>query len=353
MIKKPSEHVFETIIGHDLPKRLLIKTLEKNRLPNAFLFAGMEGIGKKSIAYAFVKTLNCLVDNGGINCSCNICRKIREEKTIDHYHIKPSGAINQISVDDIREFHDNASIYPVEFRKKILFIHDADRLNINAANALLKLLEEPPKHLLIFLFTNSLSSLMPTIRSRCTLVQFHPIPWDILKEWIIKEMKISKNEAEIAAFFSEGSPKKAFEVISGDITKKRDLISEIYSFFYQHGFNSIHATSYKLLSSCESSEEVFKMTLIWFRDVLLLSLLHDDFDKENNQIDVLINFDKIKQLKEFADKVPPPESYNIIKSIIEYNHLTKRITNEDLLMRVFLTEINQIKSNMIDSNFLH
>ncbi len=340
-MKEPFEHTFKTIIDHNIPKRLLLRMLEKERLPNVFLFSGIEGIGKKSTAFSFIKIINCEKDKGSENCSCNICRKIREQKTIDLFQIFPSGATNQISVDEIRDFHDKAGIYPVEFRKKVLFIHGADRLNINAANALLKLLEEPPDHLLIFLFTSNLSSILPTILSRCTLIRFHPIPKSLLVEWLQKETGVTEKDAEVAAFFSEGSIVKAIQSVSGDMLKKRTDICDLLENYLKNGFHSIPAAAFNIRNSVNNSEEFFQIALMWFRDILLLNF--HGTDKSGEEISSsIMNIDKLDGLNSFKMKLTPAKVYNIINTILTTQEYSNRIVNEDLLLRVILTEINKI-----------
>lgn len=340
MIREANKHTFESILGHEMSIKLLKKMIDKKRMPNTFLFAGHRGVGKKSLAFAFIKRLNCLSSEAVSGCQCVNCRKTSEMKSTDITQIFPTGAINQIAIEDIRNFHDIASIYPVEYKRKILFIHDADRLNIAAANALLKLLEEPPEHLITILFCENPSIILPTIRSRCMPIRLSPIPANTIARWLKKEGAMGEKEAELAAYFSEGMPGKALEIADGSVVKKRKTLYGHLDFLMENGFSSIPAAAFRIQDSEIELEEALKLMLIWFRDVLMLKIFKDDIDKNKARFEaLLLNRDMIDKASEYAGKLPIGAVFSMMKSIGEYAPLTKRIVNNDLLLRVLLSEI--------------
>ncbi len=168
---------FKDIVGQQKAKRIIQGMLKKGRLPHALLFTGEPGVGKLLMAKTLIKVLNCRHWNmaGEIDC-CDICRPcqlIDNLNFADLLFIKPEGT--QIKIETIRGVIDFLSMSPYEARIKSVIIDEADKLNISAANALLKTLEEPSEDSLIILITERPDMLPDTIRSRCVRIPFTPL----------------------------------------------------------------------------------------------------------------------------------------------------------------------------------
>ena len=163
------------IIGQDRALRIFFGTLRRNRVPSAVLVSGDMGIGKRLAAMNYVKAINCLSPVDFDCCDeCPSCRKIDAGMHPDITVLLPEG--DEIKIDSIRKVEEVLFLKPFEGRKKAVIIDDADEMNINAANAFLKTLEEPPPDSLIILITSNPDRLPDTIRSRCMGVRFHPLP---------------------------------------------------------------------------------------------------------------------------------------------------------------------------------
>ncbi len=158
---------FEDIIGHDRQKRFLKFFLENKNIPHAFLFCGQEGIGKKKIAFEFVRHLFC--ETGNACGTCRPCLKIDRGSHPDLIVIQNEGSIG---IDDSRMISKEISEHPFESEKRVIIIDNAETMTIEAANALLKTIEEPPPHNHFFIITSSERDIPMTIRSRCTRVPF-------------------------------------------------------------------------------------------------------------------------------------------------------------------------------------
>lgn len=166
---------FEEIHGHNRPIRILQGTIRKKRVPAALLFSGDSGIGKRSTALIYIQALNCLSPVNGDACgACPSCHKIRNGNHPDLLVIEPDGS--EIKIETIRAIEGFLSMKPYEGRTKAVLIDTADAMNINASNAFLKTLEEPPADSVIILISASPDSLPDTIRSRCFQVRFAPLP---------------------------------------------------------------------------------------------------------------------------------------------------------------------------------
>lgn len=166
---------FSAIKGHERPLRILQGTIRRNRVPSTLLFSGDSGIGKRSTALIYIQALNCLAVQDGDACGvCSSCRKIIGGNHPDVHIVEPDGG--DIKIDSIRAVEEFLSMKPYEGRKKAVLIDEADAMNINAANAFLKTLEEPPPDSIILLITANPDTLPDTIRSRCFQVRFAPLP---------------------------------------------------------------------------------------------------------------------------------------------------------------------------------
>lgn len=166
---------FSEIKGHERPLRILQGTIRRNRIPSALLFTGDSGIGKRSSALIYIQALNCLESQDGDACgTCTSCRKIVSGNHPDLLSIQPDGS--EIKIETIRSVEEFLAMKPYEGRKKAVLIDEADAMNINASNAFLKTLEEPPADSVILLITANPDTLPDTIRSRCFQVRFSPLP---------------------------------------------------------------------------------------------------------------------------------------------------------------------------------
>ena len=162
------------IIGQEKAVRILSGTIRRDRIPSSILLSGDSGIGKRLTALNYAKALNCLnlIDSDACD-SCVSCRKIDGEIHPDVTTILPEN--DEIKIETIRRAEEILSLRPYEGKKKVIIVDDADTMNINAANAFLKTLEEPPDDSIIVLLSASPDRLPDTIRSRCMHIRCHPI----------------------------------------------------------------------------------------------------------------------------------------------------------------------------------
>ncbi len=154
--------------------RQLQNSFEHGRMAHAYLFEGDQGTGKAELALWFVKHLFCLNLQAGMPCEkCNNCLRINSKDHPDVVEIEPDG--QSIKVDQIRALQSELAKSGFESAKKVVIIHQAEKMNLNSANSLLKFLEEPPADFMIILETQSLGKILPTIRSRCQIIHFQAL----------------------------------------------------------------------------------------------------------------------------------------------------------------------------------
>ena len=184
---------FENIIGNEDVKKILSKMINTNNVLHSYLFTGIDGIGKKVFAKEFAKMILCMSQSK----PCNKCKSCLEFDSDNHpdfviidkeYDEEKKKEKSIISINQIREMNKKISEKPITSEKKIYIINDCDAMNIEAQNALLKTLEEPPEYAVLILITSNESKLLNTIRSRCIKVSFNKIDDNSIKKYISENM---------------------------------------------------------------------------------------------------------------------------------------------------------------------
>jgi DNA polymerase-3 subunit delta' len=216
---------FDNIIGQKKAKEHLETILKRNRIPTGFIFCGPQGIGKKLTALEFAKTLNCTgkkINSGTGSCDkCVNCtgadKNIHPDITIADFKFqsqlleRPVDKQQHIRIETIRELTAKAQQKPSSGIWKVFIIDYADTMLTGAANALLKLLEEPPPMTLWIIITAKKSAMLATILSRCQSISFTPLSRQNTEE-ILMQNNFSSGHAQTLAEFSQGSVEKAYRI---------------------------------------------------------------------------------------------------------------------------------------------
>jgi DNA polymerase-3 subunit delta' len=235
--------MFEGITGNQRVKELLQRMLEAHRLPDALLFSGPEGVGKKLFAFELAKSLNCVATEGVEPCGiCPACKriskinfpeseKLEDLKQIfwtDHPDVGFVQAPKRVfSVEQMRQIEREANYRPFEGKSRVFILDDADKLNEPSSNALLKTLEEPPPSARIILVTSRPAVLLPTIRSRCQAIAFSPLTADEIEQHLVNNKLASPAEARIRARIANGSLGYALAVEMTAFEEQRRLMLDV------------------------------------------------------------------------------------------------------------------------------
>src|ERR671930_212112 len=181
LYRKYRPQTFADVVGQEAVVRTLTNAIEQGKVRQAYLFAGPRGTGKTSLARILAKSVNCAhgptatPDN-----TCHACVSITNGTSLD---VVEMDAASQRGIDDIREIRERVVLQPVEGRHKVYILDEAHQLTDAAFNALLKLIEEPPPHLVFVFCTTELGKMLPTVRSRCqTFVYSRPRLADLVKK---------------------------------------------------------------------------------------------------------------------------------------------------------------------------
>lgn len=198
---------WEKIKGQEKAIRNLQADIENNKVTHAYLFSGIEGIGKGIASLEFVKVLNCENSTSNISCeTCPTCNKINKKIHPEVKIIVPQN--NIISIEQIRDLQKNLILKPLNIRIKCFIIEKAEKLTLESSNCFLKSLEEPPNKVIFILITSKKSTLLSTITSRCKEIKFIPISQNFQNE-IFKNWQLEENTINLLIDLCEGSPGKA------------------------------------------------------------------------------------------------------------------------------------------------
>jgi DNA polymerase-3 subunit delta' len=276
-------NAIDSIIGQEKAITMLAAFLGNETIPHALVFSGLSGTGKMAAAIAFAMACNCTAaqpgsDDGGAGgpsekaavsaCGrCRSCKKIKSANHPDILHLKPSG--NLIKVKQIRELLDTIALRPFEAKTRVVILQDAHTMNPSAGNALLKVLEEPPKNTIFILTTGECSGLMPTIVSRCQHVIFRPIDRKLIETALIDTHGISPPDAAAASQLSGGSLSFALRVLNSNWMHYRKwLLNEAAAL--PDNSPGIHlALAAVLADRKERVADAVSILKSWFRDLLV------------------------------------------------------------------------------------
>jgi DNA polymerase III subunit delta' len=312
--------MFDKLIGNARVKETLKRFLLRGRVPNALLFAGDAGIGKRQFALELARNFLCTDDEADEACGlCPVCLRVGEfnipqvtdknksefEKVFFGGHGDVALAVtykNFILVDAIRDLEKEANYRPFEGSARFFIVDEAERMNDAASNALLKILEEPPPTSYIFLITSRAESLLPTIRSRCQTLRFAPVPVDEIERYLINERAFTHDEARLASRLSRGSIGRAVSMDIADVRGRRERMLGVLQGAIETGDRAALMRVADEMGDAKNKDR-FEESLD-----MLGSLIHDVWSLRTAGDDTrLANADLADGLARLADKAGPAD----------------------------------------------
>jgi DNA polymerase-3 subunit delta' len=264
---------FQHIIGHEDIIRHFKGSIETDRVGHAYIICGEEESGRSSLAFSFAKTLQC--EKGDVD-PCNECPSCKKADSGNHpdiitvHHEKA----NVISVDEIREqVVQTMEIRPYSGKYKIYIINDAQLMNPQAQNALLKTIEEPPAYGVVILITNSLEKLLPTIISRCITLSTKPVKERDMEEYLKEHYQLDDRKALFCVEYAQGNLGKAILLATNEeyealVQSVINLEKKIYDMDMEDVADAIlSCANYKL-----NIGEYLDLMMMWYRDILVLKV---------------------------------------------------------------------------------
>src|SRR5688572_1227557 len=221
--------LFRDIIGHRRLTTLLARAIERGSLPPTLLFAGPSGVGKWAVARAAAQAMNCTepvrapTDHLAIDAcgKCRACDRIARGMHVDVIALEPDDRAS-IKIDVVRDMLGRTSFRPFEGKRRLVLIREADSLETQAQNSLLKSLEEPPPGTIFILTSAVPNALLPTVRSRCMRLRFGRLTSAEVSAALMRDHDHSESEAKEAAPLADGSIGQALALADNDVTSLRD-----------------------------------------------------------------------------------------------------------------------------------
>ena len=288
----------DQIVGQPTAVKILKASLPPASPAHAYLFAGPEGVGKRTTAMSFARALMCEAGQGDACGVCRPCKKIAAGTHPDLTLLTPEAREKKVKVEidiaRIREVIRKIGYKPYEAHRKILIMDGADMMNMAAANAFLKTLEEPPGDTVIILTAVNTGKLPLTVMSRCQVVRFYPAPFEETVKFLSERLGLGEKEAKAAAALSKGSIGLA---MSGELDEAKELRSIAFDALVNidsKGTDEIYKLANEMDKSKDKSrvDRFLEMTVELIRDLMTVKI--------QGKYDKLINVDLAPGLEEAA-----------------------------------------------------
>ena len=325
---------FSDIIGQDMIKEHLMNALKTGNISHAYIINGERYSGKEYIAKVFAMALQC--EKGDVDpCNeCHACKQAlssNQPDTILLTHEKP----NVITVDDIREqINNDIVIKPYACERKIYIINEAEKMNVQAQNALLKTLEEPPEYAVIIILTTNVDALLPTIVSRCVVLNMKPVDDELVKEFLMEYVQVPDYKAEVCAAFARGNLGKAKILAnSEEFDKIKTEAIALLKHIDEMNVNEISIAIKQMNEYTLEINDYLDILAIWYRDALMFKATAD----ANN----LIFRDEIKFIKQTASRSTYEGLEIILKALDKAKARLSANVSFDLTMELLLLTIKE------------
>lgn len=326
---------FKDIIGQEQIKEHLTNAIEQGKISHAYVINGERFAGKEFIANVFAMALQCEHPDGVEPCQeCHSCKQAlsaNQPDIIRVTHEKP----NTIGVDDIRtQINTDIAIKPYSSPRKIYIIQEGEKMTAQAQNALLKTLEEPPAYAVILILTTNVDALLPTILSRCVVLNMKPVRDDLVKKYLMEELQIPDYKANVCVAFARGNLGKAKQLASSEEFDhiKEEAVSML-KYVQDMEINEMLAAVKKIQEYKFDVDDYLDILAIWYRDVLLF--------KATNDANHLIFKEEIQYIKKCADRCAYEGIEDILKALDKAKSRLKANVNFELTMELLLMAIKE------------
>jgi DNA polymerase III subunit delta' len=261
------------VIGHDKLLSLLDYSLRTDTMAHAYLLVGPQHVGKRTLAINLAQALNC--DGPERPCGqCISCQRILEGKCADVAHLGLDSGM-EIGIDDIRGLQRMASLPPYEGKCKVFIIDDAEHLSAEAANSLLKILEEPPPRVVWLLLAAEEQRLLPTVISRCQRLELRPVPLERVHEALVTTYHVDADEAGLLTNLCHGCPGWALSALANDdiLEQRSQRIARLVALFtanLEQRFAYAQELAGQFSQNRRAATETMAIWHDWWRDLMLI-----------------------------------------------------------------------------------
>lgn len=348
---------FQNIIGHEKIKEHFEKAIETGKISHAYILAGEAGMGKKALANGFVLSLFCEGDGSGehdggngktgsdkdgsgkggngrrsANRPCMQCHACKQVLSGNHpdvvyvTHEKPAS----IGVDDVRkQINDTISIRPYSSEYKVYVIDEAEKMTVQAQNALLKTIEEPPAYAIILMLTTNPYVFLPTILSRCVQLKLKPLPDYVVKQYLTEHCDITQSQAELYTAFARGNLGKAMKLAGSEEFKLvYEEVLQLLRHIKDMDISELLEEIKKLKEADFDLYDCLDFMQVWYRDALMFKVTKD--------ANLLIFKDEYSAMNELSQKIGYDGFENILDAIDKARVRLDANVNMELAMELLL-----------------
>lgn len=325
---------FSDIIGQEQVKEHLQNAIATQKVSHAYIINGERCAGKEFIANIFAMALQCERQEGEPCQECHSCKQTlsaNQPDIIRVTHEKP----NSVGVEDIRtQINADIAIKPYSSPRKIYIMNEGEKMTVQAQNALLKTLEEPPEYAVILILTTNVNALLPTILSRCVVLNMKPVRDELVKKFLMETVQIPDYKADVCVAFARGNVGKAKLLASSE---EFDNIKEeaitLLKYINDMEMSEIVAAIKKINEYKFDVNDYLDIISIWYRDVLMF--------KATNDANHLIFKGEIQYIRKVADHCTYEGIENIIRALDKAKNRLSANVNFDLTMELLLLTVKE------------
>ncbi len=325
---------FKDIIGQEQIKEHLQNALAAGKVSHAYIINGEKSSGKEFIAKVFAMALQCERGEAEPCQECRSCRQAlsgNQPDIIRVTHEKP----NTISVDDIRtQVNGDVAIKPYSSPHKIYIVNEAEKMTPQAQNAILKTLEEPPAYVVILLLTTNINALLPTILSRCVVLNMKPVADAKVRSFLMEELQVPDYKADVCVAFARGNIGKAKALASSeDFENVKNEALSLLKYIQDMELYEMVAAIKKIGEYKLEVNDYFDIMAIWYRDVLLF--------KATNDANHLVFREELGAIRKCAQRSSYEGIETVIRALDKAKHRLDANVNFDLVMELLFLTIRE------------
>lgn len=323
---------FGAVKGHEHIIKNLKSALRNGKTSHAYIISGPDGVGKRTVADAFARALQCEEYDGDSCGKCISCRSFDSGNHPDVFYVVPTKT-KSLGVDDIRDqLIKHSEIKQYKYKYKVFIVENADTMTTQAQNALLKTLEEPPHYVVILLLAESADAFLPTIVSRCVNLKLNPLSAGEVKDYLIGNENADVEKADFYAEYSQGCIGKAVELMnSEDFAEKRKTVLECIMESSAGGVIEAMNCA-KKLEAYKGDNTMLDVAEMFFRDVLVYNTTKDK--------SLVIQKDLMDDIKKLSRKLSAEKIIARCDAVKEAQMQLKSNANFALTMEVMLMKFN-------------